>query len=185
MADAGGIDVLALDGYLGDRVRALWEGNLSRLDWERDFLAPFRERREAGGYVGMGKTLSALNGVARLYGGAAAELREGVTAGLLAAQEDAGYLGILAEEHRTHGIWDAHEQGYLLQALTEAWKWFGDAGARDGACRLAAWLLPRLSDGGCRRVGGGAIWYPIVLLGVDVYANDAQVGRFAPTHHGG
>ena len=167
MADAGGIDVLALDGYLGERVRALWEGNLSRLDWERDFMAPFRERREAGGYVGMGKTLSALNGVARLYGGAAAELRERVTAGLLAAQEDAGYLGILAEEHRTHGIWDAHEQGYLLQALTEAWKWFGDAGARDGACRLAAWLLPRLSDGGWRRVGGGAIWYPIVLLGVD------------------
>ena len=167
MAHAGGIDVLALDGYLGERVHALWEGNLSRLDWERDFLAPFRDRREAGGYVGMGKTLSALNGVARLYGGAAAELREGVTAGLLAAQEDAGYLGILAAEHRTHGIWDVHEQGYLLQALTETWRWFGDAGARDGARRLAAWLLPRLSDGGWRQAGGGAIWYPIVLLGVD------------------
>ena len=167
MADAGGIDVLSLDGHLGERVRALWEGNLSRLDWERDFLAPFRERREAGGYIGMGKTLSALNGVARLYGGAAAELRARVTAGLLAAQEDAGYLGILSGEHRTHGIWDAHEQGYLLQALTEAWRWFGDAGARDGACRLGAWLLPRLADGRWRRVGGGAIWYPIVLLGVD------------------
>ncbi len=38
MADAAGIDVLALDGYLGERVRALWEGNLNRLDWERDFL---------------------------------------------------------------------------------------------------------------------------------------------------
>ena len=167
MADAGGIDVLSLDGHLGERVRALWEGNLSRLDWERDFLAPFRERREAGGYIGMGKTLSALNGVARLYGGPAAELRERVTAGLLAAQEDAGYLGILAGEHRTHGIWDAHEQGYLLQALTEAWRWFGDAGARDGACHLGAWLLPRLAGGRWRRVGGGAIWYPIVLLGVD------------------
>ena len=167
MADADGIDVLALNGHLGERVRALWEGNLSRLDWERDFLAPFRERRAAVGYIGMGKTLSALNGVARLYGGAAAELRERVTAGLLAAQEDAGYLGILAGEHRTYRIWDAHEQGYLLQALTEAWTWFGDAGARDGACRLAAWLLPRLADGRWRQVADGTIWYPIVLLGVD------------------
>ena len=85
MADAGGIDVLSLDGHLGERVRALWEGNLSRLDWERDFLAPFRERREAGGYIGMGKTLSALNGVARLYGGASRRRKTPGTWGSLPA----------------------------------------------------------------------------------------------------
>ena len=167
MRGADRIDVLALNGLLGDRVRALWEGNLARLDWERDFLAPFRRRRKAVGYIGMGKTLSALNGVARLYGGAAAELRERVTADLLAAQEDSGYLGILAGEHRTYRTWDAHEQGYLLQALIEAWGWFADAGARDGAARLAAWLLPRLSGGRWRKVADGTIWHPIVLLGVD------------------
>ena len=167
MADADGIEVLALNGHLGERVRALWEGNLSRLDWERDFLAPFRERRAAVGYIGMGKTLSALNGVARLYGGAAAELRERITAELLAAQEDSGYLGILAGERRTYRMWDAHEQGYLLQALAEAWEWFADVGARDGAARLAAWLLPRLAGGRWRQVADGTIWHPIVLLGVD------------------
>ena len=162
------IEVLSLDGLLGVRLERLWDGNLRVLAWEDDFLAPFREEHPAGTYVGLGKTLSGLNGVARLRGGEAAELRTRLVQSLVEAQKPDGYLGLYRPEDRTYRVWDVHEQAYLIQALVEAGEWFADETAQQVALRLGDWLLPRLEDGRWRSVGSdGLRWIPLPTLGID------------------
>ena len=159
--------IRSIDGYLGERLQAMWRGNLLALDWQRDFLAPFREKSRDGGYIGLGKTLSGLTNTARLFDGEAGDLRARIVGDLLSTQDADGYVGLLAEPSRTARLWDVHEQSYIIQALLESWSWFGDRDARQGAERLGRWLLPRLADGRWRAVDDGRIWLPLALIGLD------------------
>jgi DUF1680 family protein len=156
-----------LEGAIGQRVRAAWEGNLSQLDWEKDFLAPFREKTSEAGYVGLGKTLSGLIHAARLHGSEADALRRKIVSELLSTQEADGYLGIYEPASRTYKVWDVHEQAYLLQALVENAQWFGDSASLRAAERLARWMIGRLSGERWRDVGKNYIWNPLAIIGLD------------------
>ena len=37
----------SLSGPIGARVQAVWEGNLKKINWEQDFLEPFRAKSAA------------------------------------------------------------------------------------------------------------------------------------------
>ena len=53
---------LRLSGWIGERHKLTWQGNLLALDWDKDFLSPFEAKdRVAGLYVGLGKTIEALS----------------------------------------------------------------------------------------------------------------------------
>ena len=158
----------SLDGAIGERVRAAWTGNLQKLDWEQDFLAPFRTKtNDAMGYVGLGKTLSGLIHSARLFGGEADELRRKIVSELLSTQDSDGYLGIYEAASRTYTVWDVHEQSYLLQALVENAEWFDDSASLQAAERLARWMVGRLSGGRWREVGKDFLWNPLATIGLD------------------
>ena len=159
-------NVLSVGGLLGERLGAMWHGNLRVLDWQRDFLAPFRQKRPAGSYVGMGKTLSGLIHTARLFGEEADALRRRVVSDLLAAQEPDGYLGLYHPEDRTWKEWDVHEQAYIIQALVENAASFQEGDSLKAAERLGRWLLGRLAGGGWRAVAENR-WSPLVTLGLD------------------
>ncbi len=133
-------------GLLGRRYEATWRGNLLALDWDHDFLRPFRERTAGGGYVGLGKTFEALTRFAAATGEPdLLALREHVLAAIVDGQADDGYLGWFAPEHRVLRLWDVHELGYLILALVTDARLHGATGSLQAAGRAADWLLPRLT----------------------------------------
>jgi hypothetical protein len=168
------IKVESLAGTIGERVRAVWEGNLQQLDWEQDFLAPFRTKSAEGGYIGLGKTLSGLVHAARHFGGAADALRRRIVGELLKTQAADCYIGLYRPASQTYKVWDVHEQAYIMQALVENAEWFGDSESLQAAERLGRWLLPRLEGGRWRAIGAAAAelgdassWNPLVIVGLD------------------
>lgn len=48
-----------IGGLLGQRMKLTVENNLLRLDVDRDFLRPFREKEEQEGFVGLGMLIDA------------------------------------------------------------------------------------------------------------------------------
>jgi len=160
------IGITSLGGPIGERVRAVWEGNLRQLNWEKDFLAPFRTKSAEGGYVGLGKTLSGLVHAALHFGGEADALRRRIVGELLKTQDADGYMGLYVPASRTYKVWDVHEQSYLMQALLENAEWFGETESMRAAEWLGRWLLPRLAEGRWREVGKG-LWNPLCIIGLD------------------
>lgn len=47
-------------GVIGHRIDITVDNNLLVLDYEKDFLKPFQQRKRTAGYVGLGKTIDAL-----------------------------------------------------------------------------------------------------------------------------
>jgi len=161
------IEVESLSGPIGTRVRAVWEGNLKKINWEQDFLEPFRAKSAEGGYIGLGKTLSGLVHAARRFDGEADVLRRRIAGELLATQEAEGYIGLYEPDSRTHKTWDVHEQAYIIQALVENAEWFDDSASLQAAERLGRWLLPRLAEGRWQEVGKNYCWNPLAIIGLD------------------
>jgi len=67
VAQAGTADPLSpvdcrqvqIGGEIGRRIQVTIDNNLMVLDLDRDFLKPFQEKKQNGGYVGLGKTIDA------------------------------------------------------------------------------------------------------------------------------
>jgi DUF1680 family protein len=161
------VEAGSLAGPIGQRVRAVWQGNLQKINWERDFLEPFRTTRPAGAYIGLGKTLSGLLHAARHFGAEAEVLRRQIFGEVLRTQQADGYLGLYEADSRTAQVWDVHEQAYLIQALVENDEWFGEAGSLRAAERLGHWLLPRLAEGRWQEIGRGYCWNTLAIIGLD------------------
>ncbi|MCC6580159.1 MAG: glycoside hydrolase family 127 protein [Phycisphaeraceae bacterium] len=157
-----------LQGELGRRLRAIWHDNLRVLNWEQDFLKPFREKTSgASFYVGLGKTLTGLVYAARHFGGEADTLRQRIVSETLKTQDADGYIGCYGEADRGHRCWDAHEQAYIIQALLDNAMVFGDQASLDGAMKLGRWLMSRLKNQQWRKVNEGYLWVQLCLTGVD------------------
>jgi DUF1680 family protein len=149
------LQATAIGGPIGRRIDLTWRHNLLALDWERDFLHPFRAKESgACSYVGLGKTLE---GVVRLaaYTGddRLAACRRHALDTLFAAQEPSGYLGTYRTADRTVRLWDVHEQAYLLLALLADWDCFREGPSLDAAARLGTYLLRQLPADTVAQVG--------------------------------
>lgn len=163
---------LRVSGVLGHYLELTWRGNLLKLDWEEDFLAPFQNKNQPDGYVGLGKTLEGLTRLA--YHTQEPELlalRKRVVGAAIAAQEPDGYLGIYTQDSRTVMLWDVHEQAYLILALVTDTELFGDDASRQAAVRLGDYLLGELDLPTLARVGQeeqwGSVCDHLALLGLD------------------
>lgn len=139
-------DTVTCGGVIGQRYAATWRGNLLQLDWDSDFLQPFRDRAAGSGYVGLGKTFEALTRFAHATGDPELlELRNDVLGTLVDGQDADGYLGWFAPSHRVLQLWDVHELAYLLLALVTDARLHGAETPLRAAIRAADWLLPRLT----------------------------------------
>ncbi len=171
MRPLSGSDV-KVGGLIGQRIELTWRANLLALDWEEDFVKPFREPVASGGYVGMGKSLDGLIRLAahtrepRLL-----DLRHRILDALLAAQGSDGYLGIYAPEVRTIRLWDLHEQAYVLMALLVDWECFGEQHSLLAAERLGLYLIGQLDEATMAKVGRQESWGEVcphlAILGLD------------------
>ncbi len=137
---------ITVGGWIGDRLERTWKNNLLVLDWDKDFLAPFKNRDSSGGYVGLGKTLESLVRFARYTENAdLLDLRERLLTDLLKTQLSDGYLGTMVAEHRIDTLWDVHEMSYIILALVTDWRSFGNDIALERAISMGLYLRDRLN----------------------------------------
>ena len=156
-------------GLIGKRVDLTWGKNILALDWEKDFLAPFTEKKsEPGFYVGLGKTLGGLTRFAAYAGDASlTALRRRVMDTLAGAQLADGYMGCYRPDSRITRLWDVHEQAYLLLALVADWRYFHEQRSLRMACKLGDYLLANLPAGGDLAIEKSSHCVELMTIGLD------------------
>lgn len=135
-----------LGGELGRRVDVTIENNLLTLDADGDFLQPFREKSRGGGYIGLGKLIDAAVRFA-VYSKdeKVTDLKDHLVDAVIEAQEEDGYIGMFAPQHRMHRLWDVHEMGYIIHGLTTDYQYFGDERSLEAAQKAADYIIRRWS----------------------------------------
>jgi uncharacterized protein len=131
-------------GEIGRRIDITVNNNLLVIDVERDFLSAFRSRSSTSGYIGMGKLIdSAVKFAAYTNNAKVIALKKHLVEELIKTQQPDGYIGMLAPQNRMAGLWDIHEMGYVVFALTSDYRYFGDKRSLEAAQKLADYILDR------------------------------------------
>lgn len=129
-------------GEVGRRINVTIRNNLLVLDVDKDFLLPFEQHREEGGYVGLGKLIMASVRLAAHTGDPrVAAFKDRLVARTIACQQSGGYIGICRPASRMAALWDIHEMGYLMAGLVDDYVFFHRRASLDAARGVADYLL--------------------------------------------
>jgi alpha-galactosidase len=139
-----------LAGEIGRRIDLTVKGNLLKIDIEKDFLTPFR----GGNYTGMNDGSGPFTGLGNLINSTVCLAAYTENEGLLArkkhlvdetikTQGQDGYIGMLPPGKRTWGLWDIHEQGYIINGLVTDYRLFDEQRSLDAARKLGDYLIRR------------------------------------------
>ena len=137
---------VTVGGEIGRRLEVTADRMLHNLDFENTFARHFRARKEKpdvwGGFAGYGMVLDAVVKAAAhgIGGEETVAFKKKWIGDLLATQTPDGNISIFAGEP---GVWDNHEQAYLVQALVLDHRWFGEGDSLAAAVRLADFLISR------------------------------------------
>ncbi len=150
-ASAGDDALKALDlrqvkvgGEIGRRIDVTVRNNLLVLDAEKDFLAHFRGKTTHEGYIGLGKLVDAAVRLAAYTNDEKViALKQRLVEETIKTQEPDGYIGTMAVPDRMWGLWDIHEMGYIIYALTSDYHYFGQRRSLDAARKAADYILER------------------------------------------
>ena len=152
-----------LGGEIGRRIDVTIENNLLKLDVERDFLAPFKERRQPDlkgqekslgfyadayrHYVGIGKLIDATAKFAAYTDNKEVlGLKDRLVRDTLDCQDSEGYIGFFTEpEDKMWRAWSGHEMSYIIQGLVTEWRLFDNREALAAAERTADFFIKRWS----------------------------------------
>ena len=137
-------DSFRLGGVFGHRAEAMMKGNLLQLDMEKDFLGPFRQRKNPKAvYVGLGKTLDAGVHFAALTGDPEITAwKDQWIAETISTIDPEGYIGI--SPRGAPYAWSKfgfHERGPIILALANNYRFFGDEKSLEAARRIADAML--------------------------------------------
>ena len=132
-----------IDGALGERFGLTLSNNVFKLDHERDFYKPFREKCERNGaFIGYGKHADALVHFAKNSDDPnVRRLKDELIDFIIAQQLPDGYTGCLRPQDRMSGVWDMHDMGFIIQALVADYEFFGNGKALEAAKRNADYIL--------------------------------------------
>lgn len=133
-------------GEIGRRIDITINNNLLQLDLDHEFLRPFTEEKRRGAYIGLGKTIDAAVKFAAYSGDPKAlALRKHLVEETIKAQEPDGYIGTMPLPKRIRTLWDVHELNYIVWALLDDYKYFGDARSLAAARKGADYLIGKWS----------------------------------------
>ncbi|MBX7259745.1 MAG: glycoside hydrolase family 127 protein [Candidatus Hydrogenedentes bacterium] len=145
-------------GEIGRRVDVTLNNNLMVVDLDGQFLAPFKEKKATGGYIGLGKTIDALAHYA-VYSGdpRVMEKKKQIVSELIASQEPDGYIGYFKPEQRVFALWDIHEMSYIIWGLVSDYELCGEKASLDAARKAADYIIARWEAEPDRIPGNGEI----------------------------
>ncbi|UCG46576.1 MAG: glycoside hydrolase family 127 protein [Phycisphaerales bacterium] len=133
-----------VEGEIGRRINITIERNLLALDVERDFLRPFREKKAAGGYIGLGKLIDAtVRFTAHTNDDEVIAFKNRLVRETIKTQLSDGYIGVFVPDRRIATYWDLHEMVYIIQGLLSDYKYFDNRLSLDAARRLGDYIVKR------------------------------------------
>ena len=155
-------------GEIGRRIDITINNNLLKLDLENDFLEPFRQRNQSGGFVGLGMLLDSMVRLAA-YSESPELLarKDRAVSVILDTQEDDGYIGICKPEARLRKLWDIHEMAYIIYGLAMEHRFFGNEAALKGACKAADYIMAGWHAEPEMVPGGGDITIYMAVTGLE------------------
>lgn len=157
-----------LGGEIGRRIQVTIGNNILQLDLERDFLTPFRNRNQKGGYVGLGKLLdSVVRFAAHTQDPRLLKLKEQIVAEVVKLQEPDGYIGIMEPQSRMWSLWDVHEMSYLVYALSVDHRFFQTKESLECGRRLADYIRRNWESQPEKVPGGGGITDYMAVTGLE------------------
>jgi len=139
-----------IGGEIGRRIDLTIKGNLLKIDLDKDFLAPLTGGNYtglndgSGSFLGVGKTLDGMVRLAAYSGDMALIARKNhMVDSIISSQGSDGYIGMMAPERRTWGLWDLHEEAFIITALVSDYRLFGRQRSLTAARRLCDYLIER------------------------------------------
>jgi DUF1680 family protein len=137
---------IKVGGEIGRRIDITVANNLLKLDVDREFLRAFKEEPRTGSFIGLGMMLDSVVKFAAHTGDAkVVALKKHLVAEILQAQDADGYIGTFAPAKRILTLWDVHEMGYIIWALLENHRYFGEAPSLATARKAADYLVKNWS----------------------------------------
>ncbi len=165
LASVQGKDVEA-GGEIGRRIHITADNNLFVMDIENDFLNPFRQKDEGGGYIGLGKTIeTAARLAAYTHNDSHVQFKDYLIGETLKTQEPDGYIGIVKPDARLWSLWDIHEMSYIINSLVADYQLFGQQRSLDAAQKLADYIINGWMPEPDRIPGGGDITTYMAVTG--------------------
>jgi DUF1680 family protein len=129
---------IKVGGMIGRQIDMTIKNNLLVLDYEKDFLGPFKSKSSEYGFIGLGNVIDA---IARLAAYSRdpklLKLKKKLVTELIGLQEDSGYIGIMKPESRIWGLWEISEMAYIVNGLITDYELFGEKKTLDAAVKLA------------------------------------------------
>ncbi len=166
-------------GEIGRRIDITIKNNVLVIDTDKDFLKPFQDRNQGGGYIGLGKFIDCLVRFAAYSNDSAVRaLKNDVVRKTIETQEADGYIGIVKAEKRMWDLWDIHEMGYLVLGLTNDYRYFREESSLDAAEKLAQYIISRWS-GDRDRVTNGWVSVYVATTGLE----EAMLALYEQTNH--
>jgi hypothetical protein len=103
------LPAVTVGGEIGRRIGVTVNHNLLVTDIEKDFLAPYREKRARDGYTGLGKLIDAtVRFAAYTKNEKVIALKKRFVEETIKTQGPDGYIGMMEAPTRTWGMWDIH-----------------------------------------------------------------------------
>ena len=123
-------------GEIGHRMDLTAGKILNHIDIENDFARHYKQRTETpdvhGGFTGYGMFLDAMVSASKwkISVKGIKKLKDRLLRELIASQSDDGSISIFLNKK---GMWDNHDQAYIIQALINDYRFFKNKKALDAA----------------------------------------------------
>ena len=140
---------ITVEGEIGRRLQLTADKILNHLDIDTLFARHFRTRlanpEVPGEFTGYGMLLDAMVKASSIGAGGSRmkERKDQYIADLMGTQTPDGGISIFAE---SPGMWDNHEQAYILQAFANDYLLSGNREPLESALRLGSYLIRRKTD---------------------------------------
>ena len=142
------IDRIKVGGTIGEHIRRTLEGNVKKLDYEKDFLEQFRTKTGKKSFIGTGNVIEGVVLMAKYTGDQEAlRIKNMLIDELIKSQTADGYIGCMHPEKRIWRAWDMEDVGFIIDGLVLDYLHFGNRRSLDAAVRaadntLANWKNP-------------------------------------------
>ncbi|MGQ9573774.1 MAG: beta-L-arabinofuranosidase domain-containing protein [Thermoguttaceae bacterium] len=133
-----------LGGQIGRRIDLTVQGNLLKLDIDKEFLKPFQDRNSQGGFIGLGMLIDAAVRLAAYTGDPKVlALKRHLVGETIKTQAADGYIGMMVPASRMWRLWDLSEMAYIVYGLTSDFRLFQEKDSLAAARKLADYIIAR------------------------------------------